>query len=157
VKPRQTPLVVGWREWVTLPELGGCVVKAKIDTGARTSAIHAFDIDEFERDGRWWASFELHPVQRRRTPAVRAEAPVVEHRRIRSSNGTTEDRPVVRTPVVLGGRRVEIDLTLTNRDEMGFRMLLGRSALRKRFLVDPAKSYLLGRRSEPPADSDASG
>ena len=127
---------------MALPDLGGAVTKAKIDTGARTSAIHAFGIETFERDAAEWARFELHPVQHRREPAVQAEAVIKEFRRIRSSNGQHELRPVIATRIRLGAAEFIADLTLTNRDEMGFRMLLGRSALRRRFLVDTARSFL---------------
>jgi len=136
---------IGWREWVGFPGLESVEVKAKIDTGARSSAIHAFNVDTFERSGEAWASFEVHPVQRHRFPTVRVEAPLVDRRAVRSSNGVAEERLVIVTPVQLGPDRFPIELTLTNRDEMGFRLLLGRSAVRRRYLVDPAKSYLLGR------------
>ena len=141
---KHEPGIVGWREWVRLPDLGDFSVKAKVDTGARTSAIHAFDIESFVRDGQEWVTFELHPVQHRRNPKVAVEAVIKEHRRVRSSNGTTELRPVISTTLVVGGTVFSADLTLTNRDEMGFRMLLGRSALKRRFLVDPSRSFHRG-------------
>ena len=142
---RPPPRTIGWREWVGFPCLEGVEIKAKIDTGARSSAIHAFNIETFERAETPWASFELHPVQRHRVPTVRVEAPLVDQRAVRSSNGVSEERLVITTPVQLGPDRFPIELTLTNRDEMGFRLLLGRSALRRRYLVDSSKSYLLGR------------
>jgi len=139
------PRTVGWREWVRLPELGVEWVKAKIDTGARSSALHAFDLQEFERDGERWVRFEIHPWQRNAEDAVTAELPVHDERVVRSSTGHEQHRYVVRTGVRLAGRTVTTDLTLTRRDEMGFRMLIGRDALRQGFLVDAHHSYLGGR------------
>lgn len=140
---KRTKTVIGWREWVALPRLGVEQIKVKIDTGARTSAIHAFDIRPFERDGRRFVRFWLHPVQHHRLPAVDCEAPVIGERIITSSNGEKEHRFVIETDVTLGENTWPIELTLTNRDEMGFRMLLGRRAVRKRFVVDPGSSFRL--------------
>jgi hypothetical protein len=142
-RPRQPPTVIGWREWVTLPEMSPIPVKAKIDTGARTSALHAFGLRIIDADEGQVASFELHPVQRSAAAAVRIECPITALKQVRSSNGKVETRPVVRTPVTLGARTWAIDVTLTSRDAMGFRMLLGRSALRRRFVVDPGRSFLM--------------
>ena len=142
--------MIGWREWVALPELGVPAIKAKIDTGARSSALHAFGLRVFERDGVETARFEVHPLQRdNRTRAI-VEQPVVEHRLIRSSSGHESLRPVIATPVEILGQRFEIELTLTNRDAMGFRMLLGRASLRHRFWIDPGRSFLGGKRPSPP-------
>lgn len=144
--------VVGWREWVQLPQLlGGGWVKAKVDTGARTSAIHAWDVEAFDRDDRPWVRFQLHPNQRDDAHLVVAEAPLVEEREVRSSNGDVELRPVIETEIALGPRRHPIELTLTKRDQMGFRMLLGRTGMAGRLVVDPGTSYRLGgdRRSPP--------
>jgi hypothetical protein len=138
VKPPKP--VIGWREWVGLPELGVDGVKAKVDTGARSSSLHAWDI---EVDGDV-VRFSVHPVQDDDDIVVQAEAPLVEHRDVRSSNGDVEERPVIRTVAVLRGEQIPIELTLSRRDEMGFRMLLGRSAVRRRFLVDPGRSFLGG-------------
>jgi hypothetical protein len=135
---------IGWREWVALPDLGVESIKAKVDTGARTSALHVFDLEVVARDGRDWARFEIHPVQDSAEAAVRAEAPIDEWREIKSSNGQVERRPVVVTRVGLMESEWPIEVTLTNRDEMGFRMLLGRQAVRRRFAVDPGRSYLAG-------------
>lgn len=139
------PLVAGWREWVSLPELGVGWVKAKLDTGARSSAIHAWDIEEFERDGVAWASFEVHPWQRSDLDAVRVELPIVDRRVVRSSTGHEEERLVVETVIRVADRDLTGELTLTNRDDMGFRMLVGREAMRGRVLVDPGRSYLGGK------------
>jgi hypothetical protein len=132
---------IGWREWVRLPDLGDHVVKAKVDTGARTSTLHAYDIAEIERDGERWVRFRFHPIQRDEETTAEAEAPVVDRRAVTASNGRSELRYVVATEVVIDGRRLPIELTLTRRDEMGFRMLLGRRALRGRFVVDPKRSF----------------
>lgn len=136
---------VGWREWVGLPALGVPSIKAKIDTGARSSALHAFDIEMVRRGGNAYVRFVLHPLQRRSGNAVAAEVPLLGERQIRSSNGQVSRRPVIRTAIEIKGERREVELTLVPRDEMGFRMLLGRQAIRDAFLVDPGRSYLGGR------------
>lgn len=138
--------MIGWREWVALPDFGVPRIKAKVDTGARTSVLHAFRTHEFVEADTLWARFEIHPEQRSSRDSRTVIAPVVEHRRIRSSNGTVQNRPVIRTTLEILGQQFTIDLTLTNRDEMGFRMLIGRAALRRRFLVDPTRSYYGGGR-----------
>ena len=145
-RERSEPTTIGWREWAALPDLGVDRIKVKIDTGARTSAIHAFDIRPFERNGQKYVSFLLHPVQRHRQPEIPCEAPVVDERVVTSSNGERQWRYVIETAVKLGETLWPIELTLTNRDEMGFRMLLGRRALRKRFVVDPGGSFRLSRK-----------
>jgi hypothetical protein len=149
--PAKPPkVVVGWREWIALPELGILAIKAKIDTGARSSSLHAFDVEVFDRDGAPWVRFVIHPRQRDTETTVHAEAPVLEFRHIRSSSGHITHRPVILAEAELDSRRWPIELTLASRDEMGFRMLLGREAIRRRFLVDPGRSYMV---SQPPADS----
>jgi hypothetical protein len=137
--------VAGWREWVALPELGVRWVKAKLDTGARSSSIHAFDVDEFDRDGDRWVSFSIHPWQRSVADEVRRELPLVDRRAIRSSTGHEEERLVVRTTIRVVDHDLDAELTLANRDDMGFRMLVGREALRGLVLVDPGRSYLGAR------------
>lgn len=139
---KRQKVIIGWREWVGLPDLGVPSIKAKIDTGARTSALHAHNLVEEDRGDGLWARFVVQPVQRRRFPAIACRARIVEHRRILSSNGQSERRPIIRTRLQIGPAVYEIELTLTNRDQMGFRMLIGRQALRRRFVVDPALSYL---------------
>lgn len=136
---------IGWREWVSLPSLGVDWVKAKIDTGARSSSLHATDIELIERSGTTWAHFVVHPWQASEDDAIHAQAPIHDIRIIRSSNGQTEERPVITTPIWLAGETWDIELTLTRRDNMGFRMLVGRQALRGRVLVDTQRSYLGGR------------
>ncbi len=140
------PRTIGWREWLVLPDLAPTPMKAKIDTGARTSALHAFDLEIVQRDGTAMASFELHPLQRSSEQSTRVEWPIRGYRRVRSSNGKSESRPVITTTAQLGDVRWPIDITLTSRDEMGFRMLLGRAAVRRRFVVDPGRSFLGSRR-----------
>ena len=136
---------IGWREWVALPELGVEAIKAKVDTGARSSTLHAWSVEIVDRPHAGSAvRFVLHPHQRDVSLTVAAEAPLVGWRDVRSSNGTLERRPVITTPVVIAGRRVSMELTLTRRDEMGFRMLIGRTALRRRFVIDPAQSFAGG-------------
>ncbi len=137
--------LAGWREWVSLPALGVPWVKAKLDTGARSSAVHAFDLEELERDGAPWARFSVHPWQRSDADAVVCECPVLDVREVRSSSGHSERRLVVAMDLVLLGRTVAAEMTLARRDEMGFRMLVGREALRQGFAVDPGRSYLGGR------------
>ncbi|MGC1310227.1 MAG: ATP-dependent zinc protease [Phormidesmis sp.] len=134
--------IIGWRERVALPELNIISVKAKIDTGARSSAIHAFDVEVFKREDAEFVRFKVHPSQRSKTKTVTAEAPLLEMRTVRNSGGKAELRPVIVTTVAAGEQHWPIELTLTNRKVMGFRMLLGRQAVRRRFLVDPGKSYL---------------
>ena len=137
--------MAGWREWVRLPTLGVGPVKAKLDTGARTSALHAFDLTEFVRDDHAWVRFSVHPWQRSADDAVEVECPVHDRRVVRSSTGHAQERIVVLTELELLGRTVTTEVTLTRRDEMGFRMLVGREALRQGFLVDSGHSYLGGR------------
>ena len=141
---------IGWREWVELPDLGIARIKAKVDTGARSSSLHAFDVEVFERDGVSWARFRVHPDQRRDARVLELEAKVLETRSVRSSSGEAAMRPVIETSVTLLGRTWPIELTLANRDQMGFRMLLGRQAFRSRFLVDAGRSYYGGRPKRKP-------
>ncbi|MDH2415461.1 RimK/LysX family protein [Nocardioides sp. CER19] len=136
---------MGWREWVGLPGVGVEWMKAKIDTGARTSSLHAFDLAEFERDGESWVSFEVHPWQRSAADAVRVEVPVHDRRTVRSSSGHSEDRVVVRLDLRLLDRVVPAEVTLARRDEMGFRMLVGREVLEQGYVVDVSSSYRGGR------------
>jgi hypothetical protein len=142
--PRPEPTVVGWREWIGLPDLGMPRIKAKLDTGARSATLHAYDIRRFRRKGVSMARFRVHPVQRDVRTSVEAEAPVVGQRKVRSSSGQVSIRWVIRTDLELMGRRYPIEITLTRRDEMGFRMLLGRQALRRHFIVSPGRSFVAG-------------
>jgi hypothetical protein len=144
-EPDSSRVVVGWREWVALPQAGVDWVKAKIDTGARSSAIHAFDLETLERDGQEWVRFSIHPWQRSDEDHVELCLPVLDRREVRSSNGQTEQRYAVALDVTLAGRTITTVMTLSNRDEMGFRMLIGREALERGFLVDSAISYAGGK------------
>jgi len=138
-------VVVGWREWVALPQAGVDWVKAKIDTGARSSSIHAFDLEAYDVDGQEWVRFSIHPWQRSDEDVAELSLPVLDRRDVRSSNGQTEQRYAVALDVTLAGRTITTVMTLSNRDEMGFRMLIGREALERGFLVDSSRSYAGGR------------
>lgn len=141
-------MTLGWREWVDLPELGLASIKAKVDTGARTSALHAFEVRQFDADGRRRVEFRMHPRQKDNDTIVVCWADVIDERVVRDSGGHAEKRWVIETPVTIGGETWPIEITLTARDDMLFRMLLGRTAIRKRAVVDPARSYLVGKKPE---------
>jgi hypothetical protein len=144
-KKSKPPLaVIGWREWVGLPDLGIDRIKAKVDTGARSSSLHAYDLHKFSDNGEAWVAFKVHPIQRNTKTIIEAKAKVLEYRSVRSSSGKASIRPVIIARLSLLGQIWPVELTLANRDEMGFRMLLGREAFRKRFLVDAGKSYYGG-------------
>lgn len=138
---------IGWREWVALPDLDITSVKAKVDTGARSSSLHAFNVEIVKRKKRTMVRFSVHPIQGDTRETVHCEAELVDERWVRSSNGKRELRPTIRTSVSFGGDAWPIDLTLTSRDLMGFRMLLGREAVRRRFLVDAGRSFLTKRQN----------
>jgi hypothetical protein len=130
---------------VSLPGADVPWIKAKLDTGARSSALHAFDLHELDRDGEEWVRFSIHPWQRSGEDALALDCPVHDRRAVRSSTGHAEERIVVLMDVELVGRRITTEMTLSRRDEMGFRMLVGRQALRQGFVVDSSRSYLGGR------------
>ncbi|MGN6160116.1 MAG: ATP-dependent zinc protease family protein [Marmoricola sp.] len=138
-------MTAGWREWVGLPDVGVDHIKAKLDTGARSSALHAFDLHEFERDGATWVRFSVHPWQRSAADQQTVELPVHDRRSIRSSTGHVQQRYVVRMNLRLMDKTFAVDVTLARRDSMGFRLLIGREALRHGFVVDSGRSYLGGR------------
>ncbi len=142
MKQQEQLPVIGWREQLALPDLGIKEIKAKIDTGARSSALHAFDVETFKREGKRMIRFKIHPYQRDSYRTVTAEAELLDQRQVRNSGGQAQVRPVIQTTVELNGYAFPIELTLTNRDVMGFRMLLGRQAVRRRFLVDASRSFL---------------
>ncbi|MCU1575438.1 MAG: hypothetical protein JWP70_142 [Leifsonia sp.] len=137
--------IVGWREWVSLPGIGVPWIKAKLDTGARSSALHAFDIEELAGKDGDRVRFRVRPWQKSEEDVVVVECPVHDRRTVRSSSGHTEERIVVLLDVELFGRTVTAETTLSNRDQMGFRMLIGREALRQGFIVNPSESFLGGR------------
>jgi hypothetical protein len=141
---RKEPLKIGWREWVALPDLRVGAIKAKVDTGARTSALHAYRIEPFRRSGALWVRFELQPIQRSEMMKVTCEARAVDERAVRNSVGGVERRYIIKTLLRLGDATYPIELALTNRNQMGFRMLLGRTALEGMALIEPGRSYLLG-------------
>lgn len=145
-------IIVGSEEWCSFPGLGIPAIKARVDSGAKTSSIHAFNIHSFRRNEEMWVSFEVHPIQHNRRIVVRCELPVVDRRNVKSSTGVSEKRYVVKTAMKLGEKNWEVELTLANRDSMGYRMLLGREAMIGRALVDPAESFLLGSVSQTVLD-----
>lgn len=139
---------MGWREWITLPELHIDKIKAKVDTGARTSALHAFSLQPFEEGGQRKIRFCIHPLQHNNELAITCVADVVDKRPVTDSGGHTEERYVILTPITIAGQTWPIEITLTERENMLFRMLLGRSALKRRFVVNPARSFVTTRKKK---------
>lgn len=134
-------ITVGWREWLALPELGIDKIKAKVDTGARTSCIHAFRVEEFTQEEQVWVRFWVHPIQDDNNTEIQCQAKVIDQRTVTDSGGHQEQRYVIQTQLLIGGQKWPIEATLTNRDTMKFRMLLGRTAMAGRIVVDPELSY----------------
>lgn len=137
--------VLGWREWVSLPELNIAQIKAKVDTGARSSALHAFAIDPYRKGGQRWVMFSIHPRQRHSDISIECHAPIKDRRLVSDSGGHKQRRYVIETQIILGHSIITAEITLTNRDSMLFRMLIGRTTMDKRFLIDPYASYLQGK------------
>ncbi|MFT5710825.1 MAG: hypothetical protein ACI8QT_001525 [Halioglobus sp.] len=138
--------MLGWREWVGFPDLGIKQIKAKVDTGARTSCLHAFLVEPFDRNGIPWVRFDIHPSQRNSSKVIRCEAPILEQRVVRDSGGHEELRYVIQTVVSIGDSKHVVEVTLSDRDSMKFRVLLGRTAISGQYVVDPQGSYLRGKR-----------
>ena len=137
-------LLVGWREWASLPMLNTPLIKVKIDTGAKTSALHVYDLEVIEMNNKKYAKFAIHPLQKNNNISRHTLVEIIDTRVIRSSNGHKEERLVIRSPIKIGSHYWDIDITLTKRDIMNYRMLLGREAMNF-ILVDPSKSYCQGK------------
>ncbi|MBS0271703.1 MAG: ATP-dependent zinc protease [Proteobacteria bacterium] len=147
---KKTPkpkLIAGWREWAELPELGVEQIKVKIDTGAKTSALHAFDVLPFTYMGRECVQFEVHPIQDNDSITHTCISPIMDYRWITSSTGHRQRRFIIHTILKMGNFSSVVEISLANRDEMGFRMLVGRSALKKDVLVNPSHSFILTHRT----------
>ena len=138
--------IIGWREWAVLPRLGIPALKVKVDTGARTSALHVFQLDTYIEAGQPRVRFAIHPLRKNKDIVIECDAEVIDQRLVRDSGGHSEQRVVILTPIRLGTREWPIEITLTNREDMLFRMLLGRTALAGQLIVDPALSYVYGRK-----------
>jgi ribosomal protein S6--L-glutamate ligase len=141
-------LVVGWHEWCSLPKLGLPAIKAKIDTGAKTSALHAFDIEYYRKNHKDFVRFYIHPVQGDDDLIIRCRAKIIDTRVVMSSNGHKEERFVISTPLTINGRGWDIEVTLSNRDPLTFRMLLGREAMARQVIVDPHRKDIQGKLSK---------
>jgi ribosomal protein S6--L-glutamate ligase len=137
-------IIIGKAEWCGLEELGLPAIKARVDSGAKTSSLHAFNIHQFEEEGKRYVHFDIHPIQNDRKTIQSCRGLVVDRREVRSSSGVKERRSVIKTPITLGDETWNIEVTLTNRDSMGYRMLLGREAMTNRVLIDPDSSFCLG-------------
>lgn len=147
-KTFENKMVIGWHEWCALPKLHLPAIKAKIDTGAKTSALHAFEIKPYKKQSETYVKFLIHPIQGDDETVVQCRAKVVDIRSVMSSNGHKEKRYVISTPLVMGGERWDIEVTLSNRDPLTYRMLLGREALERHVIIDPHRINCLGKMSK---------
>jgi hypothetical protein len=137
---------IGWKEWLSLPELGIPAIKAKIDTGARTSSLHTYQLEKFSKNGKDFARFDIHPLQKRSDITVTCESEIIDVRVVKDSGGHEEERFFIKTPVQLAGKTWDIEISLTNRENMLFRMLLGRTGLISgHLLVDSSVHYAAGK------------
>ena len=143
----QNKVILGSEEWCSFPELGIPTIKARVDSGAKTSALHAVNIAPFIKNETNWVKFDINPIQNNQKTVIHCEAPLIDKRIVKSSSGFREQRYVIQTTIEIGDSKWAIEMTLTNRDSMGFRMLLGREAMSGRILVDPEQQYLLGQPS----------
>ena len=143
----QNKVILGSEEWCSFPELGIPTIKARVDSGAKTSALHAVNIAPFIKNEANWVKFDINPIQNNQKTVIHCEAPLIDKRIVKSSSGFREQRYVIQTSLEIGDDKWTIEMTLTNRDSMGFRMLLGREAMSGRVLVDPEQQYLQGQPS----------
>ena len=137
-------VIIGCEEWLSIKDLNIPIIKARVDSGAKTSSLHAYNINQFQENGKNYVRFDIHPIQNDRTTIQNCRGLVVDKRNVKSSSGNKEQRIVIKTPITLGGETWEIEVTLTNRDSMGYRMLIGRQAMTNRVLIDPDSSFCLG-------------
>ena len=157
---KDLPITVGWREWITLPDLGIPAIKAKFDTGARTSSLHTFFTEPYEKDGTPMVLFGIHPLQRRHDVVIYCKARVIDHRWTIDSGGGREKRFVIGTTIAMAGMKWPIELNLTNREDLRFRFLVGRTTMAGWLRIDPARSYVMGRKlgkSYPPLGKNQGG
>lgn len=146
MRPHLPQTTLGWREWVSLPALGIGAIKAKIDTGARSSSLHAFDIKAIKLDGEHWVEFKVHPQQHQTSEFIHCRAPVKDYRQVTDSGGHRSMRYVIETSICIGDEEFLAEMTLADRSQMLFRMLLGRTAMKNRYIVDPSRSYCASKR-----------
>lgn len=140
--------IIGAEEWCKFPSLGIPAIKARVDSGAKTSSLHAFNIEKFIKDTDTWVRFEIHPLQKDKKVTIKCEAQIIDKRKVKSTSGISEKRFVIQVPLCIGEDTWDVEVTLTNRDSMGYRMLLGREAMLNRFLIDPSSSFLMGDREK---------
>ena len=146
-------IVIGWQEIVSLPQMGIAAIDAKIDTGAKTSSLHAENIKFVKKNGKEYVTFDVHPIQKHKEVIISCQAPLTEKRSVKSSSGCEERRPMIKTNMKIGEHVFEIDLNLTKRDYMKSRMLLGRDAMKGNVIIDTQYKYLHGKLSDTQVES----